>query len=180
MKKALIIVDMQNDFIDGSLGTPEAKLIVPHVINKIKNNQNETAMIIFTKDTHSDGYLNTQEGKHLPIVHCIENTEGWEISRDLQKAIDLSGYRIFEKNTFGSRELAVFLSDYASSDGLDEIEFCGLCTDICVIFNALVVKAFLPEANISVDSSCCAGVTPESHKNALKTMEMCHINIVNE
>lgn len=167
MRKVLIIIDMQNDFVDGSLGTNEAKCIVPAVVKKaefaIKNNID----IIFTKDTHYSDYLNTSEGKNLPIEHCIKGSSGWEIVPDLKKY----ALKVIEKNTFGSVDLPNEVKCY------DEIELVGLCTDICVISNALILKAHYPEKNISVDASCCAGVTPQSHENALEAMKMCQIKV---
>lgn len=169
MKKLLVVVDMQKDFIDGTLGTAEAVKIVPNVINKIKNFDGE---IVFTKDTHSSIYLDTQEGKNLPVIHCIKGTSGWELDANiLPLAADK---RIFEKPTFGSLELANYIAD----NDFCEIELIGLCTDICVISNAMLIKAYLPESKVTVDSTCCAGVTPESHENALSSMKMCQINVI--
>ncbi len=169
MKKILIVVDMQKDFISGALGTIEAALIVPQVIEKIKGFDGE---VVFTKDTHSSIYLDTQEGKNLPVPHCIKGTDGWELD---EKIAPLShNCRIFEKPTFGSIEL----SQYVVSGEYDYIELIGLCTDICVISNAMLLKAYLPEVKVTVDSSCCAGVTPESHENALLAMKMCQIEVI--
>lgn len=168
MKRALIVVDMQNDFIDGALGTKEARAIVPHVVEKIKNFDGE---IIFMKDTHDEAYLNTAEGQKLPVEHCIRGTHGWELHPYIEK---LSGeHVIFEKNTFG----CIDLSKYLLTKKFEYLEFVGLCTDICVISNAMIAKAALPEADIIVDSNCCAGVTPESHNIALKAMGACQIDI---
>ncbi|MCX4327609.1 MAG: cysteine hydrolase [Lachnospiraceae bacterium] len=169
MAKVLIVVDMQNDFVDGALGTKEAEEIVPYVINKVKSAINNNDGVIFTKDTHYSNYLDTAEGKNLPVEHCIKGSKGWEIIPGL------NGYasRVIEKNTFGSINLPEEVKNY------DEIELIGLCTDICVISNALLLKAYFPEKNISVDSSCCAGVTPASHNNALEAMKMCQIKITN-
>lgn len=169
MAKVLIVVDMQNDFVNGALGTKEAEKIVPGVINKVKSAVNNNDGVIFTKDTHYSDYLSTAEGKNLPVEHCIKGSKGWEIIPGL------SGYagKVIEKNTFGSINLPKEVENY------DEIELIGLCTDICVISNALLLKAYFPEKNISVDASCCAGVTPESHNNALEAMKMCQININN-
>lgn len=165
--KTLIVVDMQNDFIDGSLGTKEAVSIVPAVKAKIDACRAEGAQIIFTRDTHQENYLQTQEGKNLPVVHCVEGTTGWEISSELDVREDDI---IINKVTFGH------VWDPAMILG-EEIELIGLCTDICVISNALGVKAVLPETPISVDSACCAGVTPQSHLNALEAMKMCQIQV---
>lgn len=170
--KTLIVVDMQNDFIDGALGTKEAVAIVPNVKKKIEEYKARGDRIIFTRDTHYDNYLETNEGKHLPVKHCIKDTYGWEISNEL----NTSGAYIFNKDNFGYLMWDVFNGAFYG----DEIELVGLCTDICVISNALILKAELPEIEITVDASCCAGVTPESHKAALLTMQMCQINVVGE
>lgn len=167
-RKLLIVVDMQKDFVDGALGTPEAQKIVPAVCEKIRSFDGD---IIFTKDTHSSLYMDTQEGRKLPVPHCIKGTDGWELYGDISSLSQ--GYRIIEKPTFGSVELA----NAVAGGNYSEVEFIGLCTDICVISNAMMIKAFLPEIPVSVDSSCCAGVTPESHENALKSMQMCQIDI---
>ena len=168
--KILIVVDMQNDFIDGALGTKEAVAIVGNVKAKIEEYRQKGLPVIFTRDTHGEGYMTTQEGKNLPVPHCIKGTEGWEISPELDAGDSL----IIDKPTFGSKELGEYL---AGIDGLKEVELVGLCTDICVISNAMLIKAFMPEVRVSVDSSCCAGVTPESHSNALGSMKMCQIEI---
>ena len=165
--KTLIVVDMQKDFIDGSLGTKEAVAIVPNVKKKIEESRAAGDQIIFTRDTHQTNYLQTQEGKNLPVEHCIEGTDGWQISSELDVREDDI---IINKVTFGH----VWDADMIKGD---EIELIGLCTDICVISNALGVKAVLPEVPVSVDSSCCAGVTPQSHDNALEAMKMCQIAI---
>lgn len=168
-RKILVVVDMQNDFIDGALGTPEAVKIVPAVYAKIKNFDGD---IVFTMDTHSSIYLETQEGRNLPVEHCIKGTDGWKLNEKIEPLSQCC--RIFEKPTFGSVELANFIA----GGNYSEVEIIGLCTDICVISNALLIKAYLPETPITVDSSCCAGVTPESHDNALTAMKMCQINVV--
>jgi len=173
MKKVLIVIDMQNDFIDGALGTKEAAAIVTNVKRKIEEYKKSGNPVIFTRDTHDRNYLKTQEGRKLPVEHCIKGSDGWAISSELDTADSL----IFDKNTFGS----VSLMDYLAENYKEaEFEFVGLCTDICVISNAIMLKAFLPEAGITVDASCCAGVTPQSHKNALEAMKMCQINVINE
>ncbi|WP_100065276.1 cysteine hydrolase family protein [Miniphocaeibacter massiliensis] len=172
MKDFLIVVDMQNDFIDGALGTEESVDIVPKVINKIKEFDGE---VIFTRDTHDKNYLQTLEGKNLPIEHCIKNTYGWEIKKEID---ELRLTEPIDKVTFGSDELALALKERNSKDRINSITLIGLCTDICVISNALLIKSFLPEVNIIVDSKCCAGVTKESHNNALEAMKACQINIV--
>ena len=158
MQKVLVVVDMQNDFIDGALGTKEAVAIVPGVKEKIENFD---GVVLFTRDTHETYYLDTQEGQKLPVPHCIRDTEGWPI----------------DKETFGSTDLAGELVAMNEDNEIESITFVGLCTDICVISNALLAKASLPEVPIIVDAKCCAGVTPESHENALKAMEACQIQI---
>ena len=169
MSKLLVVVDMQKDFIDGALGTKEAQSIVAGVKKEIENFDGD---VVFTFDTHSSIYLDTQEGKNLPVPHCIKGTDGWKLDKDIEP---LSfGKKCFEKPTFGSVELAEFV---ANGDYTD-ITLIGLCTDICVISNAMLLKAYLPEAKISVKASACAGVTPESHENALSAMKMCQINII--
>lgn len=172
MKKILVVVDMQNDFIDGALGTPEAVSIVRKVVEKIK--QYDRKCIIATRDTHESSYLETSEGKYLPVEHCIKGTPGWEIREEV--ALAMPEAMIVDKPTFGSPRLVRLLqSEYENED--IEIELVGLCTDICVVTNALLLKTALPEVKISVDGSCCAGVTPESHKAALLTMKMCQIEV---
>jgi len=175
MKKVLVVVDMQNDFIDAALGTKEAQAIVPAVISKIESYKGE--MVIATRDTHQADYMETSEGKRLPVPHCIEGSKGWEIRKDVAKALDSVSAEIINKPTFGSILLAEKMVKLAGEvqEGL-EIELIGLCTDICVVSNALLLKANLPEAVIKVDPACCAGVTPESHEAALLTMKMCQID----
>lgn len=176
MQNLLIVIDMQNDFIDGSLGTPEAAAIVPKVLHKVKS---FAGTVIFTRDTHTEQYLQTAEGKKLPVKHCIKNTKGWEIQPQLEEVRLQLNAEVFDKITFGSKELASYLvGNIKNCDGISSITLCGLCTDICVISNALLIKAFLPEIPIIVDSACCAGVTPESHLNALEAMKMCQIEVV--
>ncbi|MCR4807641.1 MAG: cysteine hydrolase [Lachnospiraceae bacterium] len=169
--KVLIVVDMQNDFIDGALGTGEAVAIVDNVAQKIRDH---AGPVIYTRDTHQSDYLKTQEGTKLPVEHCIEGSKGWAISDKLPVADDAV---IIDKPTFGSKELGLCLEDMNKKTPIEEIEVIGLCTDICVISNALLIKAFLPEVPISVDPSCCAGVTPKSHETALEAMKMCQIDI---
>lgn len=166
----LIVVDMQNDFISGSLGTKEAQSIVGNVAEKIKNFNGK---IVFTRDTHGEAYMDTQEGKNLPVSHCVIGTDGWQIYPTLAPYAK----EVIDKPTFGSVTLAHLLS---AMDNIDSITLVGICTDICVISNAMLLKAFMPEVPITVDASCCAGVTPESHKNALAAMKCCQINIINE
>ncbi|MBE5866096.1 MAG: cysteine hydrolase [Lachnospiraceae bacterium] len=168
MKKTLIVVDMQKDFIDGALGTKEAVAIVENVKKKITEYQAAGNEIIFTRDTHQADYLNTNEGKHLPVEHCIEGTDGWKIAEGLE----VSGAIYINKPTFGYLNWA----DYK----LEEVEMVGLCTDICVVSNALIIKANFPEIKVTVDASCCAGVTPESHNAALTTMKMCQVEVIGE
>lgn len=168
-KKLLAVIDMQNDFIDGALGTKEAQSIVPRVKERILRAQAEGETIVFTRDTHGSDYLSSLEGKSLPVPHCIKGTHGWEISADLPPA-----GRIIDKLTFGS----VSLAEHVRKEGYEKVELVGLCTDICVISNALLLKAFCPETEISVRADCCAGVTPESHQTALSAMCACQIKIV--
>ena len=171
MKNILIVVDMQNDFIDGALGTREAIAIVPKVEEKIREFEGE---VFFTRDTHEACYLETQEGKNLPVPHCIRETEGWQIRRELDV---LRKTEPVDKETFGSRKLAEKLAALNEKEEVGSITLVGLCTDICVISNAMVLKAFMPEIPITVDASCCAGVTPESHERALEAMKVCQIQI---
>ena len=170
MRKILIVIDMQNDFIDGALGTPEAEAIVEAVKEKIRQYPPED--VFATMDTHTENYLQTQEGKYLPVEHCIKGTQGWEIRPDIKALLD--GARIYEKPTFGSMELAGDLKAISEREEI-ELELIGLCTDICVASNALLLKAAMPEVKISVDPECCAGVTKEKHLAALETMRSCQI-----
>lgn len=181
--KILVVVDMQNDFVDGALGTREAAAIVPKVVEKINSFDGSIAV---THDTHYDDYLNTQEGRHLPDAHCISGTPGWCLNASVQEALQkhiCNGkehwIQSFLKPTFGAVNLADWLCGVSNHTSIEEIVFIGLCTDICVISNAMLLKAFLPEVKITVDAACCAGVTPESHANALAAMKMCQINIEN-
>ncbi len=171
MQNVLIVVDMQNDFVNGALGTKEAVAIVPHVKKKIEEFQ---GTVLFTRDTHESWYLETQEGRNLPVSHCIKGTEGWQIIPELDA---LRNTEVIDKETFGSSDLAEELVMMNEEEEIGKITLIGLCTDICVISNAMIIKAFLPEVPIVVDASCCAGVTPESHQNALKAMEMCQIQV---
>lgn len=171
MNRLLIVIDMQNDFIDGALGTKEAQAIVPNVKKKIEEYKSRGDTIIFTRDTHLDNYLDTNEGKHLPVRHCVMDTEGWKISEEL----DTNGCFVIDKSSFGFP----YWDSYYVNDA-DEIEIVGLCTDICVVSNALIIKACVPETRIVVDANCCAGVTPETHKAALTTMKMCQIEVIGE
>ena len=169
--KILIVVDMQNDFIDGALGTKEAEKIVANVKEKIDTYRSNNDEVIFTRDTHFDDYLETQEGKNLPVKHCIKDSFGWQISSKL----DVADSVVIDKPTFGSTKLMEYL---LSKQNISEIQLVGLCTDICVISNAFLLKAALPEVLISVDSRCCAGVTPESHNRALESMKNCQIMVI--
>ena len=174
MRKLLIVIDMQNDFIDAALGTKEAAAIVDAVKEKIRSYPAED--VIATMDTHGENYMKTQEGKYLPVPHCIKGSDGWQIRPDIAEL--LTGAKIYEKPTFGSTALAADLKAIADEEEI-ELELIGLCTDICVVSNALLLKAAMPEVKISVDPSCCAGVTPEKHLAALETMRSCQIQIVN-
>ncbi len=171
----LIVVDMQNDFIDGSLGTKEAVEIVPRVAEKIRKFD---GCVLYTRDTHGENYLDTQEGRRLPVPHCIRGTKGWELHPEIEA---LRKEEAVDKPTFGSVELGYMLkrmdedSKSRGEEGIASVTLVGLCTDICVISNAMLVKAFLPEIPVIVDGNCCAGVTPESHGNALEAMKMCQI-----
>ena len=176
MKKILLVIDMQNDFIDGALGTPEAVAIVENVKAKIRSYPKEN--VFATRDTHTDFYMETQEGRNLPVPHCIRGTKGWEIRPDIAELIFPD--HIVDKPTFGSTRLAELMKilENREEEGI-EIELIGLCTDICVVSNALLIKATLPETPISCDASCCAGVTPARHEAALETMRSCQIRITN-
>lgn len=175
-QKILIVVDMQNDFISGSLGTAEARRILPAVCEKIRRARTEGRRVCFTRDTHHGDYLETQEGRRLSVTHCVSGTEGWELSAEVA-ALVLPEDKIWDKNTFGAKELALWLAEENAAQQVEEVELVGLCTDICVISNALLVKAFLPEATVRVDGSCCAGVTPESHENALAALKTCQVEV---
>ncbi len=176
MKKLLIVVDVQNDFVDGALGSNEAVAIVDNVVNKIKSFDGD---VIVTYDTHFENYMETQEGKNLPVPHCIKGTDGWQLNEKVQAALDGREYASIEKPTFGSTELPEYIKANFNPAEL-EIELIGLCTDICVVSNALLLKANFLEAKVSVDASCCAGVTVDSHKAALTTMKMCQVNVIGE
>lgn len=177
MSRMLVVVDMQNDFIDGALGTREAQEIVPYVVEKIKACGAAGERIVFTMDTHGDDYTDTQEGRNLPVPHCIKGSKGWEICDGIKAAVDLEKYKIYEKGAFGSDKFAMDLAHGAYKD-VTEIEFVGLCTDICVISNAILAKTFLPETKVVVDAECCAGVTPQSHEQALGAMKMCQVEVI--
>ena len=172
MRKILLVIDMQNDFIDGALGTREAGAIVDRVADEIR--KYPARDIIATRDTHTKDYLSTQEGKNLPVAHCVKGTTGWALNSKIAAA--LGEALIIDKPTFGSRELAERLTQMAQAEELD-ITLVGLCTDICVVSNALLIKAFLPETPVRVIAACCAGVIPESHRAMLDTMKACQIQI---
>lgn len=178
MRKILIVVDMQNDFVYGSLGSPEARAIVPNIKEKINSYLKNSDTVIFTQDTHFEDYLNTNEGKHLPVEHCIKESYGWEVINEL----DVKLCEHINKVTFGynywNGRLGIDIP-YHSGEEI-EIELVGVCTDICVVSNALILKATYPEATIKVDASCCAGVTPETHNAALTTMKSCQIEVIGE
>lgn len=174
MQDILIVVDMQNDFIDGALGTAEAVAIVPKVVEKVRSFK---GTVIFTRDTHGEHYMQTQEGRNLPVPHCIKGSHGWEVCPALEPL--RTGLTI-DKPTFGSAELGRLLLELDTKEPVGSITLVGLCTDICVISNAMIAKAFLPEVPVTVDAACCAGVTPESHRNALSAMKMCQVRIENE
>ncbi len=176
MKKFLVVVDMQKDFVDGSLGTKEAVAIVPNVVKKINEFDGE---IFVTYDTHFENYMDTNEGKNLPVPHCIKGTDGWKLDAKIAAALEGKNYSEVEKITFGSVDLPDMIFKAAGDEDFT-IELVGLCTDICVVSNTLILKANYPEKEIVVDASCCAGVTPESHVAALTTMKMCQINVIGE
>lgn len=174
MKKFLIAVDLQKDFVDGALGTKEAVSIIPAAAKKIKDFDGK---IFVTYDTHFDDYMQTSEGKKLPVPHCIKGTDGWKLDKNIAEALDGKDYAAVEKNTFGSVKLPEMIKEAANGEKFS-VELIGLCTDICVVSNALLIKASFPEAEIKVDSACCAGVTPQLHESALDTMKSCQIDIV--
>ena len=176
MKKILILIDIQKDFVDGALGTKEALAMIPAAVEKIRSFDGD---IFVTFDTHYDDYMQTAEGKKLPVPHCIKGTPGHALNADISAALNGKSYTAVEKNTFGSVELPDLIQKAANGEAFS-IEIIGLCTDICVISNALILKAHFPEAPIAVDAACCAGVNPELHKAALATMKSCQIDIVNE
>ena len=175
MSRILIVVDMQKDFVDGALGSDEAIAIVDNVVEKIRGFRGK---IFVTLDTHEENYLSTLEGKNLPVEHCIKGTDGWKLNSAVEKALEGKDFEFVEKPTFGSVNLVELLREYVDSDA--EIELVGLCTDICVVSNALLLKANYYETPIYVDAGACAGVSPEAHNAAISTMKSCHINIINE
>lgn len=171
----LVVVDMQNDFVSGSLGTLEAQAIVDDVISKVESFD---GTVVFTLDTHDAGYLSTQEGRNLPIEHCIEHSWGWQLVDGLEHIRSSRNLKVYCKSTFASVELARDLAAANEADPIESVELIGLCTDICVVSNALALKGFMPEVPITVDAKCCAGVTPEAHEAALKTMESCQVRVI--
>ncbi len=173
MRKILLVIDMQNDFINGSLGTQEAEAIVDKVVEEIEKYPTED--VFATRDTHPENYLETQEGRNLPVVHCVKGTYGWQLNDKIAAA--LGDAEVIDKPTFGSVALAEKLADMAKAEPL-EITLVGLCTDICVASNALLIKAYLPETPLKVIAECCAGVTPQSHSAALQTMRMCQVAVL--
>ncbi len=172
----LIVIDMQNDFIDGALGTEEAVSIVPAVVDKIRNFDGP---VLYTRDTHGEDYLQTQEGENLPVPHCIKDSDGWQLQEEIRALAEDADALIIDKPSFGSTELPEAVEKLAEKEPIESITIVGLCTDICVISNAMILKAFLPEVPIIIDASCCAGVTPQSHKNALEAMQSCQMKIEN-
>ena len=175
MRNILVVVDIQKDFVDGALGTKEAVGIIANSVSKIKEFDGD---IYVTYDTHFENYMSTTEGEKLPVPHCVKGTEGWELDVNIAAALKDKKYIPIEKITFGSVELPKIIKENVGDEDF-KITLIGLCTDICVVSNALILKANFPEKEITVDASCCAGVTPESHNAALTTMKMCQINIVN-
>lgn len=176
----LVVVDMQKDFVDGALGTPEAAAIVPAVADKIRSYAEGGNPIFVTRDTHDADYLLTQEGRNLPVIHCVRDTPGWELDDAVAAALPSWAVTV-DKPTFGSVKLPELIRDFVATNGAENVnvEIVGLCTDICVASNALLLKAFFPEMPISLDAKCCAGVTPDKHAAALETMASCQIRIDN-
>lgn len=174
MAEYLVIVDMQNDFITGSLGTKEAVQIVKPLLEKTRD---FPGTVLFTRDTHAENYLNTQEGRKLPVIHCVKDTKGWELESSLELFRREKKCLVFDKPSFSSIELAEYLKEQEKEERIEKISLAGLCTDICVISNAMILKAYFPETEVAVLKEFCAGVTPESHENALKAMKMCQITV---
>lgn len=173
-RKILVVVDMQKDFIYGSLGTPEARSIVGKVIEKVREFDGE---VIFTQDTHHSNYLETQEGKLLPVEHCMAGSDGWKLVDELEEMRQKAGWSSYQKGTFGCARLALDLQAEHARQPIEAVEAVGVCTDICVVSNALLIKAYLPEVPVIVHAGCCAGVTPEKHEAALETMRSCQITV---
>lgn len=176
MKKALVVVDMQVDFTTGALENAEAVKVIPSIVKKVNDAFAASEDVFFTRDTHADNYMSTEEGKNLPVPHCIKGTAGWEIVPELKVLSEKPGVTIVDKPVFGSVALGELLKERAA---YDEVELVGVCTDICVISNAMIVRAFLPDTHVKVDASCCAGVTVESHLNALEAMKACQVEVTN-
>ena len=176
MKHLLVVVDIQKDFVDGALGTAEAVAIVENAAKKIREFDGE---IFVTYDTHFENYMETAEGAKLPVPHCIKETEGWELNADIADALADKKYTAVEKITFGSTELPELVKKAVGDEDFD-LTLIGLCTDICVVSNALILKANFPEKEVYVDAACCAGVTVDTHNAALTTMKMCQINVIGE
>ena len=175
MENVLVVVDMQNDFVDGVLGSPEAIRILPAVIEKVKHHE---GMLVYTRDTHEADYLETREGRYLPVPHCIKGTKGWEIKDEIWAASEgKTDVVVIDKPTFGSTDLTKALIAWHQQKPIDSVTLIGVCTDICVISNAMLIKAALPEIDVAVDAACCAGVTPERHETALLAMSACQIDI---
>ncbi len=179
MRKLLVVVDMQKDFVDGALGTKEAQAVIPAVVKKI--GEYDGRDIFVTRDTHQTDYMTTQEGKNLPVEHCIEGSSGWQIDKTVQAALDskkdADKITYVNKPTFGSVDLAAMIKELADKENIS-VELIGVCTDICVVSNALLIKANMPEVRVCVDASCCAGVTPDKHEAALETMRSCQIAVI--
>lgn len=175
MSKILVVIDMQKDFVSGCLGSKEAQAILPEVEKKVNAFHGE---VVFTRDTHQPDYMQTQEGRKLPVLHCVEGSEGWQLMDGLEQYRKEHGAKVFDKVTFGSRQLGEALEEMNRQEHIESITFIGVCTDICVISNAMLVKAFLPEVPLIVDSRCCAGVTVQSHENALNAMRACQIEVI--
>lgn len=169
--KILVVVDIQNDFVDGRLGTKEAMKIIPYVKEKIENFDGE---VVYTMDTHDENYLHTQEGRNLPLKHCIKGTDGWKIKEGVYK----ENCKIFEKPSFGSVDLVEYIKSIDEKEKIESIEFIGICTDICVVTNVMMIKGHFPEIELIVDSKACSGVSPQSHNSALETMKICQVKIV--
>ncbi len=173
--KYLLVIDVQNDFVDGALGTAEAVAMLPNLFAKVRAFDGEVWM---TKDTHPENYLDTQEGKNLPVKHCIKGTKGWELVPTLEELCREKQSPVYEKPTFGSVTMAQDLKQLYDAGKVESVELVGLCTDICVISNALLIKAMMPELKVSVDASCCAGVTPQKHMAALEVLESCQVQVI--
>lgn len=179
-KNVLIAVDLQNDFVDGVLGTKEAQAIIQNASVKIMEaTADENTMVIVTKDTHHDNYMETEEGKNLPVPHCVKDTNGWQLNPQIEDALDASAYTAL-KETFGAASLTKILNSAQKFYSIERIELIGLCTDICVLSNAVVAKTLVPNAHVVVDAACCAGVTPESHDTALNAMRAIQVEVVNQ